>query len=89
MATFGDLPSSSHRQVKILAATFWIAAYRDLRRFHQQEAQQRVALFRDMSQPTPLSARLFQRCRDLLATLKPIRSPDDEHEGQGGQGTPG
>jgi hypothetical protein len=76
MAIFGDLPSSSHRQVKILAATFGIDAYRDLRRFHQQEAQQRVALFRDMSQPTPPSARLFQRCqsqivRDLLATLKP------------------
>jgi hypothetical protein len=58
-----------------------------LRRFYQQETQQRVALFRDVSQSSPLSTRIFQRhqsqiTRDLLATLKPIRSPDDQHEGQ-------
>src|SRR6202162_1071668 len=56
----GDLPPPPHRQVKILTAPFRIAAHRDLRRF-QQEAQQRVALFRDMSQPSPLSARVLQR----------------------------
>ena len=41
----GDLPSSAHRQVEVLAAPFRVAAYRDLRRFYQQKAQQRVALF--------------------------------------------
>ncbi len=45
----GDLPPPPHRQVKILTAPFRVAAHRDLRRFHQQETQQRVALFRDMS----------------------------------------
>src|SRR5580692_11785525 len=35
----GDLPSSPHGQVEILATPFRVAAYRDLRRFHQQEAQ--------------------------------------------------
>jgi hypothetical protein len=49
---FGDLPSSPHRQVEILTAPFRVAAHRDLRRFHQQETQQGVALFRDVSQPS-------------------------------------
>src|SRR5579863_7163781 len=35
----GDLPSSPHGQVEILAAPFRVAAYRDLRRLDQQEAQ--------------------------------------------------
>ncbi len=47
---------------------------------------------RDMSQPSPIPARLLQRhqsqiARDLLATLKPFRSPDDQHESQCGQRT--
>src|ERR1019366_8212574 len=40
----GDLPSPPHRQVEILTAPFRVAPHRDLRRFHQQESQQRVAL---------------------------------------------
>src|SRR5450631_4478625 len=45
-----------------------------------------------MSQAPPLSTRIFQRhqsqiARDLLATLKPIRSADDQHESQCGQRT--
>src|ERR1700687_5729002 len=39
----GDLSSPPHRQVEILTAPFLVAAHRDLRRFHQQETQQRVA----------------------------------------------
>ena len=79
-------------QVEILAAPFRVAAYRDLRRFHQQEAHQRVALFGDVAQPSPLSAGVLQRhqsqiARDLLATLKPLGSPDDQHKGQRGQCT--
>jgi hypothetical protein len=63
-----------------------------LRRFHQQKTQQRVPLFRDVSQAALVSARLLQRhqsqiARDLLATLKPIRSPDDQHERQRRQRT--
>ena len=37
---FGDLPPSPHRQVKISVTPFLIAAHCNLRRFHQQEAQQ-------------------------------------------------
>jgi hypothetical protein len=36
--------------VEILTAPFRVAAHGDLRRFHQQETQQGVALFRDVSQ---------------------------------------
>jgi hypothetical protein len=39
----GDLPSSAHGQVKILAAPFGHTAHRHLRRFHQQEAHHRTA----------------------------------------------
>jgi hypothetical protein len=56
---FGDLSSPPHGQVKELAAPLRIAAHRDLRRFHQQETQQNVALFADVSQPAPISAGLF------------------------------
>jgi len=63
-----------------------------LRRFHQQETEQRVALFRDVSQPSTIPARLLQRHQsqiacDLLATLKPFRLPDDQHESQRRQRT--
>ena len=57
----GDFPSSPHRQVAILTPPFREAARRDLRRFHQQETQQRVPLFRDMSQPALIPARFLQR----------------------------
>ena len=86
----GDLPSSSQRQVEILTPPSRVAAHRDLRRFHQQEAQQGVALFRDMSQSSSIPAGLLQRHQpqiagDLLATRKPIRFPDNQHERQRGQ----
>jgi hypothetical protein len=45
-----DLPSPPHRQVKELTAPLRLTAYCHLRRFHQQEAKQRVALFADVSQ---------------------------------------
>src|ERR1019366_2634850 len=63
----GDLPSPPHRQVQILTAPLLVAAHRDLGRFHQQEAQQRVALFRDVSQPSPLPAGLLQRHQSQIA----------------------
>src|ERR1039457_3409525 len=78
--------------MKILAPPFWKAAHRHLRRFHQQETQQRVALLADMSQPSPIPARLLRRhqsqiARDLFATLKPLRSPNDQHKGERRQRT--
>jgi hypothetical protein len=36
-----DLPSPSHREVKELTTPLHLAAYRDLCRFHQQEAKSR------------------------------------------------
>jgi hypothetical protein len=48
----GDFPSPPHRQVEVLTAPFLVTAHRNLRRFHQQKAQQRVTLFRDVSQPS-------------------------------------
>src|SRR5271157_6068272 len=83
----GDLPASPQRHVTVLTPPLRIAAYRDLRRFHQQETQQRVSLFRDVSQAPPLPARILQRnqsqiSRDLLATLEPISSPDDQNKRQ-------
>jgi len=55
--------------------------------FHQQEAQQRVALLADMSQPLPAGTGVFAGdeshiAADLLAARKPVGSHDDDHEGQ-------
>src|SRR5438445_13292382 len=70
-----DLPSPAHRQVEELAAPLCLTAHRDLRRFHQQEAQQRIALFADVSQASPIPAGFLRRNQahiagDLLATTK-------------------
>ena len=40
----GDLPATPQRQVKVSTAPFRKTAYRNLRRFYQQEAQYRTAL---------------------------------------------
>src|SRR5580658_5646836 len=56
-----DLPSSAHGQVEECAAPFWMAAHRDLRRFHQQKPQQRVTLFADMSESSPIPAGFLRR----------------------------
>ena len=52
---FRDLSPAPHGEVKELAAPLRIAAHRDLRRFHEQEAQQSVALFADVAQSSPIS----------------------------------
>ena len=56
----GDLASAAHRQMKKLVAPLWLAAHRDLRRFHQQEPQQCVALLTDVAQSAPVATRLFR-----------------------------
>src|SRR5450631_2156284 len=81
-----DLPSPPHREVKELTAPLHLAAYRDLRRLHQQEAKQRVALFADVSQASPVTAGLFRRNQthiagDLLAAVKPVWSSNHQLEG--------
>ena len=55
----GNLPSPPQGQVEKLAAPLRVAAHCDLGCFHQQEAQQRVALFGDMSQPSSIPAGLL------------------------------
>ncbi len=53
---FRGFPSAPKHQVKVLAAPFRNTAHRDLRRFHQQKAQHRTALLRDVTQPPAVSA---------------------------------
>ena len=89
---FRDLSSSAHREVEELVAPLGLAAHRDLRRFHQQKAQQYVALFADVSQSTTISAGLFRRNQsyvagDLFATVKTLRRSDYQLEGQRRQGS--
>ena len=55
-----DLPSSSHREMEELAAPLRLTAHRNLRRFHQQEPQQCVALLADVAQSAPVATRLFR-----------------------------
>ena len=69
--------------MEVLIAPLRDAACRNLRRFHQQETQQRVALFRDVSQPSSIPARFLQRHQtqiagDLLAALKTITYENGE-----------
>src|ERR1700758_175981 len=45
-----DLPSAPHRQVEESTAPLRLASYRDLRCFHQQKPEQRVALLADVPQ---------------------------------------
>ena len=82
-----DLPSSAHGQVEELAAPLRLTAHRDLRRFHQQEPQQRVALFADVSQSSPIAAGFLRRNQthiagDLLATTETFWSANHQLEGQ-------
>jgi hypothetical protein len=51
----GDPTLPAHRQVEKLTTPLRIAANRRLRGLHQQEAQQRIALFADVSQSSPVS----------------------------------
>ena len=56
----GDLPPSPHGQVEERTAPVGLAPYCDLRRFHQQKAQQHVALLADVSQSTTIATGLFR-----------------------------
>ena len=50
-----DPSLSSHGQVEKMASPVGITTDRHLSCFHQQKTQQRVALFGDVSQPSPIT----------------------------------
>ena len=83
----GDVPLSAHRQMHIPSSPVRITTCCGLSCFHQQETQQRTALLGDVSQPLMAGTGILLRnqphiAADLLAPTKPLRSSDDEHEGQ-------
>jgi len=78
---FRNLSSTSHRQMKELAAPLRLAAHRHLRRFHQQKPEQHVPLLADVSQSAPIAAGFFRRNQayvagNLFATRKTSRRSD-------------
>ena|SRR5215472_5491624 len=77
----GDLPSAPQGQMEEPTAPLWLAAHRDLRRFHQQKPQQRVALFADVSQTPPIATGLLRWHQShiaghLFAAMETFRSSD-------------
>src|ERR671925_380796 len=85
---FGNARFPTKRQVQVSLSPVWIMAYRHLSCFHQQEAQQGIALLTDVPQPLLAGAGVLARnhsqvAADLLATRKPHRSSDDQHIGEG------
>src|SRR5579872_1598704 len=87
-----SLASTPHHQVRILAAPFRETAHCDLGRFHQQKTQHRTPLLGDVSQPSSISAGIFQWhqseiARHLFPTLKAARISDDQYKPQCGEWT--
>src|SRR5579864_45748 len=83
----GNLPSAPHGEVEELVAPLLLTAHRDLRCFHQQKAQQHIALLADVSQPAPISAGLLRRNQpdvagQLLAAVEALRRSDHQLVGQ-------
>ena len=83
----GDLPSAAHGKVEKPVAPLRVTAYRDLRRFHQQKAQQCVALLADMSQPSSVTAGRFgwnqtYVAGDLLAAIETFGRSNHQLERQ-------
>src|SRR5271167_1169614 len=88
----GDPGIPPHRQVCILPSPLRIATYGSLCCFHQQETQQSVPLLTDMSQPLTIGTGVFtgnqpQVAANLLAASKTLRRSDDQHKGEGSEGT--
>ena len=78
---FRDFAPPPHSEVKKLAAPLRVAAHRDLRRFHQQEAQQHVALLADVAESASVAAGLLAGSQphvagDLLGAGKTFRRPN-------------
>jgi hypothetical protein len=92
MATFAIF-SSSHRQVEKLVAPSRILAHPHLRRFHEQEAEQGVAQFTDMSQPSSFPAGIFgwnqpHIASDLLVATETVQVADVQPKSQCGESIP-
>jgi len=88
----GNLPSTPHGEVKERTAPLRLTAHRDLRRFHQQEAEQHIALLADVTEPAAVAAGLFRRNQsyitgNLLAAVKTFRRSDHQLESQGRERT--
>ena len=86
----GDFSSAPHREVEESTAPLRLAAYRDLRRFHQQKSEQRVALLADVPQSAPIATGLLRRNQSdiaghLLAAMETFRRSDHQLEGQRSQ----
>src|SRR5271170_4846494 len=85
----GDVPLPAQRQMHVPSPPVRIPTRCGLRCFSQQETQKRAALLGDVSWPLLASTGVLARdqshiAADLLAALEPLRSPDDQHEGQCG-----
>src|SRR5271170_5454851 len=83
----GNVPLPTHCQVHVPSSPVRITTRCSLCRFSQQETQQRAALLADVAQPLMTGARVLARdqsdiAANLLTALKPLRSSDDQHEGQ-------
>jgi hypothetical protein len=89
---FGNSFFPAHHQVHIPTSPICIAPCGCLCCFHQQEAQQGIALLANVSQPLPAGTGVLARnqpgvAADLLAARKSIRRPNDENVDQPGDGS--
>src|SRR5260370_1351472 len=86
----GNALVSTHRQVHVPTSPLRIDSCCRLGGLHQQESQQRVALFADVPQSLLLGTGVLTRNHphvraDLLAAVEPLRFSDDQHIGEGRQ----
>jgi hypothetical protein len=68
---FRDLSSAPHGEVKEPIAPLRLATNRDLRRFHQQKAQQHTALLADVTQSASIAASISQGAAGIRITDSP------------------
>src|ERR1700689_3623446 len=85
--SLGNTFVPTHRQVNVPTSPIRMDARCCLGRLHQQEAQQGTALLADVTQSLFASTGVLTRNHphvraDLLASLKPRRSSDDQHVSQ-------
>jgi len=78
----------THGQTYVPLFPLRVFPYGTVSCFHQQEAQQRIALLTDVPQPLTAGTGVLARnepqvAADLLAATKTFRCPDDQNESQG------
>jgi hypothetical protein len=84
---FRNVPLPTHGQVSIATSPARITTHGRLCGLHQQEAQQRIALLANVSQPLLAATRVLARYQtriaaNLFCTSKPRWRSDDEHIGE-------